>query len=105
VSSLQCVAFSIRVDLYDVRVCQETEDSGANYDALVDLLSCIESILKLLRISADIPSDMIVIMKAMKILYKLLLALALATKLSKQGQLRESTPTDVTRGSTRCRKN
>jgi hypothetical protein len=93
------------VDLYDVRVCQETEDSGVNYDALVDLLSCIESILKLLRISADIPSDMIVIMKAMKILYKLLLVLALATKLSKQGQLRESTPTDVTRGSTRCRKN
>ena len=92
--------FSTWVDPYDVRVCQEAEDSGANYDALVDLLNCIESILKPLRISADIPPNMMVIMKAMKILYRLLLVLARATKLSRQGRLRESTLTDVTRGST-----
>jgi hypothetical protein len=92
------------VDPSDVRVCQETKQSGANHDALLDLLNCIESIFKLLRISTDIPSNMVVIQKAMKILYKLLLVLALAVRQTKQGRLRESTLAYVIRASARSRK-
>ncbi|KAH9971440.1 hypothetical protein BJV74DRAFT_799128 [Russula compacta] len=61
-------------------------DSGANYDAILDLFDSIESSLKFLRISVEIPSHLIVIQKAMKILFQLILVLAVATKQAKRGR-------------------
>jgi hypothetical protein len=59
------------------------------------LFECIESSLKHLRIHVEIPSNLVVIGKAMKILFELILVLALATRQAKRGQLRESVFVDV----------
>jgi hypothetical protein len=59
------------------------------------LFDCIESSLKLLRIHVEIPSNMVVLGKAMKILFELILVLALSTRQAKRGRLRESVFVDV----------
>jgi hypothetical protein len=59
------------------------------------LFDCIESSLKLLRIQVEIPSNLVVLGKAMKILFELILVLALATRQAKHGRLRESVLADV----------
>jgi hypothetical protein len=59
------------------------------------LFDCIESSLKLLRIYVGIPSNLVVLGKAMKILFELILVLALSTRQAKHGRLRESVFADV----------
>jgi uncharacterized protein YifN (PemK superfamily) len=59
------------------------------------LFDCIESSLKLLRIHVEIPSNLVVVGKAMKILFELVLVLALATRQAKHGRLRESVFVDL----------
>jgi hypothetical protein len=59
------------------------------------LFDCIESSLKLLGIQVEIPSNLVVLGKAMKILFELILVLALATRQAKHGRLRESVLADV----------
>ncbi|KAI9449561.1 hypothetical protein F5148DRAFT_1247082 [Russula earlei] len=63
-------------------------DCGTSYDAILDLFDCIESYLKLLGVYVEIPPHMVVIEKAMKILFQLILVLALATQQAQQGRLR-----------------
>lgn len=95
---------SSRVGPYDTKVSKQVaNDSGANYDAILDLFDCIESSLKFLRIFIEIPSHLIVIQKAMKILFQLILVLAFATKQAKRGRTREFVLADVTPGSAPCR--
>jgi hypothetical protein len=84
------------VDTSDVQVSQVANDSGTGDDVILDLFYCIESSLKLLRIHVEVPSNLVVIGKAMKILFQLILVLALATRQAEQGRLRESLRVDVT---------
>ena len=71
-------------------------DYGTDNDAILGLFDCIESSLKLLRIHVEIPSNLVVTGKAMKILFQLTLVLALATRQAKQGRLRESVLLNLT---------
>lgn len=64
-------------------------ECDADYDVILDLFDCVESSLNLLRISTAIPAHLIVIQKAMKILFRLILVLALATRQVQLNQLRE----------------
>ena len=84
------------MDTSDVQVSQVANDSGTGDDVILDLFYCIESSLKLLRIHVEVPSNLVVIGKAMKILFQLILVLALATRQAEQGRLRESLRVDVT---------
>jgi hypothetical protein len=59
------------------------------------LFDCVESSLKLLRIHVEIPSNLVVLGKAMNILFELILVLALATTQAKHGRLREFVFVDV----------
>jgi hypothetical protein len=59
------------------------------------LFDCIESFLNLLRIHVEIPSNLVIVGKAMKILFELILVLALSTRQAKHGRLRESVFIDV----------
>lgn len=83
------------MDTSDVQVSQVANDFGTGDDVILDLFYCIESSLKLLRY-VEIPSHLVVIGKAMKILFKLILVLALATRQAEQGRLREYLFVDVT---------
>jgi hypothetical protein len=71
-------------------------DCGTDHGVVLALFDCIESSLKFVRIHVEIPSHLVVIGKAMKILFQLILVLALATRQAKQGRLRESVLVDVT---------
>jgi hypothetical protein len=86
------------VDPHDTQVSQVADDFGAMRDAILDLFDCIESCLQRLRIYTEIPSHLAVIHRAMKILFQLILVLALATRQAKQGQLREFILADFTPG-------
>lgn len=84
------------MDTSDFQVSQVANDFGTGDDVILDLFYCIESSLKLLRSHVEIPSHLVVIGKAMKILFKLILVLALATRQAEQGRLREYLFVDVT---------
>jgi hypothetical protein len=71
-------------------------DCGTDDDTILALFDCIESSLKSLRIDVGIPSHLVVLGKAMKILFQLIVVIALATRQAKQGRLRESVLVDVT---------
>lgn len=86
----------LRVDTSDVQVSQVANDSGTGNDVILALFYCVESSLKFLRIHDEIPSHLVVIGKAMKILFQVILVLALATRQAEQGILRESLFVDVT---------
>lgn len=75
---------------------QVANNCGTKDDVILSLFDCIESSLKFLRIHVEIPYNMVVIGKAMKILFELMLVLALATRLAKHGRLRESGLLDLT---------
>ena len=68
---------------------QVATDCDASHDAILDFFDCIESFLNLLRISTEIPSHLVVIEKAMKILFQLILVLAVATRQTQRNRLRE----------------
>jgi hypothetical protein len=70
-------------------------DCGIDDDVILALFDCIESSLKLLRIHVEIPSNLVVLGKAMKILFELILVLALSTRQAKHGRLREFVFVDV----------
>lgn len=70
-------------------------DCGIDDDVILALFDCIENSLKLLRIHVQIPSNMVVLGKAMKILFELILVLALSTRQAQHGRLRESVFVDV----------
>jgi hypothetical protein len=71
-------------------VSQVANNYGTDDDVILALFDCIESSLQFLRIHVKIPYNLVVIGKAMKILFQLILVLALATRQAKQGRLRES---------------
>ena len=70
-------------------------DCGIDDDTILALFDCIESSLKLLRIHVEIPPNLVVLGKAMKILFELILVLALATTQAKHGRLRGSVFVDL----------
>jgi hypothetical protein len=84
------------VDLSDVQVSQVADDCGTDYDVILALFECIESSLKHLRIHVEIPSHLVLVGKAMKILFQLILVLALATREAQQNRLREFVLVDLT---------
>ena len=86
----------LQVDPCDVRVSQVANDCGTDDDIILALFGCIESSLKFLRIHVEIPCNLVVIGKSMKILFQLILVLAVATRKAKQGRLRESVLVDIT---------
>jgi hypothetical protein len=70
---------------------------SAGYDTLVDLLESMEHFLKHLDIYAEIPSQPAMDEIVVKIMMELFSALALATKMLKQGRPSESVLPDVVR--------
>jgi hypothetical protein len=64
---------------------------GADYDALVDILECIENVLRRLRIYIELLTPTI-IETVIKIMLKLLSVLALANKHINQGRFSMYTP-------------
>jgi hypothetical protein len=75
----------------DERVCQAASGVTSSYDALLELFECLASFLKRLEIYTTIPPTPILTEVIVKIMVKLLLVLALASKQIKQGRFSKCT--------------